>query len=458
MADSSSLAFEADATGGPLPPILGAGKLTGSLFEFTKDPVALFRRGYREHGPAYRVRVLHRTFVVLAGAEAMRLLAREETRFFAMNPIYRGLDEILGAKRSLISSDGDLHAELRKRAKPAMSRTYVERRLGRVVECTEARLARYGGREVPLISLCRDLVFHQLSTLMGGIDAEAYRADIERTLHTGLEVTVTKRWPAFMAYDPRFLRARRRVIALAHRILREARVAAPDDPRFPADGLFPIIERALRDGIIEENDTPLLALVPYLAGVDTVAASLAFLVAAVFRDPRLVETLRAEARAAFGAHDPGPAWLDAMPRIDAVKTESLRRYPVTVASIRRCIRPFSFNGYAVREGDDALFPISLGLLLEENYPDPMRFDPERFLGDAAAKRIPGAFTPFGAGAHTCLGAALAETQLVASLAVLLDRTEVTLPRGGAPIQIVQDPFPVPKGERVVVRPRAGARA
>jgi cytochrome P450 len=451
MADSSSTAYEADGASGSPPPWLPGAPLVGSLFDFMGDPVALFRRGYRTLGPAYRVRVLHRTFVVLAGAEAMRLLAREETRLFAMNPIYHGLDSLMGASRSIISADGALHADLRKRAKPAMSRTYIEKRLPRVVECTKERLARYEGREVPLISLCRDLVFHQLSTLMGGLDAEEYRSDIERTLHTSLEVAVTQRWPRFMAYDPRFLRARRRVIELAHRILREAREAAPGDPRFPEDGLFPILERALRDGVLEKNDVPLLALTPYLAGVDTVASSLAFLVAAVFRDRALTGRLRDEANEAFANNAPGPAWLSSMPRIDAAKTEGLRRYPVTVASIRRCIESFAFDGRAVSAGTDVLFPISLGLLLEENYPDPLRFDPERFFGEGAAKRIPFAFTPFGAGAHTCLGAALAETQLVASLAVLLERADVTLSNGGKPIEVVQDPFPVPKGERVLLR-------
>jgi cytochrome P450 len=168
----------------------------------------------------------------------------------------------------------------------------------------------------------------------------------------------------------------------------------------------------------------------------------------------LVGLLREEADEAFRGDVGDAAWLARVPRIEAVMLESARRYPVTLVSVRRCVRPFQFCGRAVKEGEDALFAISLGLFLEEHYPDPMRFDPARFLGPNGARRIPNVYTPFGVGAHTCLGAALAETQLVATLAALLARAEVKLGAAARrPIRAVHKPFPVPEGETILVRPR-----
>jgi cytochrome P450 len=306
-----------------------------------------------------------------------------------------------------------------------------------------------------LVVFCRDLVFHQLSTLMGGLEASDLREDFERMIHTAIEVGITKRWPRIMAYDPRFLRARARVARFGRGLVEAMQRAAPDDPRFPADGIIAINVRAARDGLLREADLWFLSLVPYIAGLDTVASSMAFLLAAVYRDLALVDRLRPEADAAFHGDIGDAAWLSRVPRIEAVLCESLRRYSVSPLSLRRCIRSFQFGGRAVREGEDVIFPFALGHFLEEYYPDPMRFDPERFFGPNAARKVPNVYSPFAVGAHACLGAALAETQLVVTLATMLSRAEVKLgAAAGRPIRTVHTPFPVPKGETILVRPRA----
>jgi cytochrome P450 len=160
--------------------------------------------------------------------------------------------------------------------------------------------------------------------------------------------------------------------------------------------------------------------------------------------------LRDEAIAAFEAGDPGPAWLDRLPLTDACRKEMLRRYPVTIGSIRHTAVPFVFAGHRVEAGEDALFAISAQLFMSEHYPDPYRFDPERFLGNGPTPP-PGAFTPFGVGAHTCLGAGLAEAQLTATIATLLRDDRIELVSPPAEVRVRYAPLPEPVGLRVKIR-------
>ena len=86
----------------------------------------------------------------------------------------------------------------------------------------------------------------------------------------------------------------------------------------------------------------------------------------------------------------------------------------------------------------------------ELYPEPERFQPERFLAAAPESY---AWLPFGGGAHRCIGAALAELEIKVALATILRtvaigatdidlappaRRAVTLvPHGGGRIRIVE---------------------
>jgi cytochrome P450 len=91
--------------------------------------------------------------------------------------------------------------------------------------------------------------------------------------------------------------------------------------------------------------------------------------------------------------------------------------------------------------------------LPQLYPDPFRFDPDRFLPEREAALPRGAYIPFGGGSRMCLGKRFGEYELRALASVLLARARFE-PADLAPPRIVTTPTLGPKGGlRFVVRAR-----
>ncbi|HKG04431.1 MAG TPA: cytochrome P450, partial [Conexibacter sp.] len=102
---------------------------------------------------------------------------------------------------------------------------------------------------------------------------------------------------------------------------------------------------------------------------------------------------------------------------EAAGKEALRLRPVLPVVVRHLRAPMAIAGLDLPAGTVVAPSIYLVHRRPEIYPDPARFDPERFLGD---KPQGGTYTwiPFGGGVRRCLGAAFALMELRVVLAEL----------------------------------------
>ena len=189
-----------------------------------------------------------------------------------------------------------------------------------------------------------------------------------------------------------------------------------------------------------------------IAGHETTAVSLAWALYALHADPEVLERARAEVDAL--GPDPAPDALARIPYLNALIDETLRLYPIVDVFFRRLLRPWSFAGYELPAGVCLCPAIVLVHRDPELYPDPERFDPERFMG---RKPRPHEYLPFGGGNRRCIGAAFSHYESRLALATLLREFELELrePPGGIEAARRSVTMGPKTGVRMRVRARRG---
>jgi cytochrome P450 family 135 len=169
------------------------------------------------------------------------------------------------------------------------------------------------------------------------------------------------------------------------------------------------------------------------AGHETTATGLCFALELLMRHPDELARLRAS------IVDGDDSYLE------AVIKETLRLRPVIDAAQRTLTRPRRVAGHELPAGVRVYPGIALVHMRPDLYPQPEAFRPERWLnGDVESY----AWLPFGGGIRRCIGAALAQAEMVEALRVIAVRTELV------PMRTEPDPVVV---RGVTLAPKYGAR-
>src|SRR6185503_20986637 len=121
------------------------------------------------------------------------------------------------------------------------------------------------------------------------------------------------------------------------------------------------------------------------AGHDTATSTLSFLIYELARSPEWADRLAGELREVCGDRDPGAEELfDGLPLLTRAVDETLRLYPPAWIGPRRSVRDFEFAGVRAPAGLPCFYSSWVSHRLPEVFPDPHRFDPDRFIPERSA--------------------------------------------------------------------------
>ena len=163
-----------------------------------------------------------------------------------------------------------------------------------------------------------------------------------------------------------------------------------------------------------------------MAGHETTATSLAWVLYHVLPRPDVFEKLRAELGRVLDGGAVEPEHVVKLEYLDAVIKESARLTPVATNVLRVLKAPARIGGLDLPAGVGVSASIYLTHHRPDLWPDPELFAPERFIG---ARPNPYTFLPFGGGDRRCLGAAFATYEMKVVLAELLARVDLQIAPG-----------------------------
>nr|WKF18919.1 cytochrome P450 [Tuta absoluta] len=174
-----------------------------------------------------------------------------------------------------------------------------------------------------------------------------------------------------------------------------------------------------------------------LAGLETSATTLSFCLYQLAKDQDLQERLRKEIQECLSKHD-GLTYdaVSEMKFTSLTILETLRMHPPSPMTMRLCTSPCTLpdTDLKMKEKDIVLIPIQSIHRDAQHFPDPDKFDPERF----SENLNPPAFMAFGQGPRACIGARLGQLMVSAGLAAMLS-TYLVEPCARTTSEIEYDP-------------------
>ncbi|MDZ8050503.1 MAG: cytochrome P450 [Aulosira sp. ZfuVER01] len=198
---------------------------------------------------------------------------------------------------------------------------------------------------------------------------------------------------------------------------------------------------------IELRDELMTLLV---AGHETTASALTWAFYWIDQLPEVQEKLLRELDTIIINSDPSS--IAKLPYLTAVCQETLRIYPIVMNGVPRIVKsPIEITGYTIPEKNVIIPSIYLAHHRPEVYPNPKKFQPERFL---ERQFSPYEYLPFGGGNRRCIGLAFAQYEMKIVLATILSHFQVS-GVSKHPVYPVRRGLTVapPAGMRMIARPQ-----
>jgi cytochrome P450 len=426
--------------------------MLGQLLAFRRDPIVFLTRIAREYpGDVVRFRPGPRDSYLVKHPELIKDVLVTRQHEFSKS---RGLEWAkLFLGEGLLTSEGDFHTRQRRLAQPAFHR----QRIGgygddMVRRATAARDRWSAGQVLDVDGEMMRLTLAIASSTLFGTDVAASADEVREDLTAIIALFPRFSLPLFgliqklpLPSNARFNRAVARLDTLVYRIIAERQ----RDPADRGDLLSMLLlardeesgermsDRQLRDEVIT-----LL-----LAGHETTSNALTWTWYLLSQNPEVEARWREELRSVLGDRAATALDLPALRYTEMVLAESMRLFPPAWGMGRRALRDLTLGGFPIRKG--AILALSPYVVHRDErlWPDPLRFDPDRFTAEAKAARPRFAYFPFGGGARSCIGEPFAWMEGVLLLATIGQRWRLRLQPG----------HPVEPKALMTLRPRYGMK-
>ncbi|XP_068905352.1 cytochrome P450 6a2-like isoform X1 [Tenebrio molitor] len=160
----------------------------------------------------------------------------------------------------------------------------------------------------------------------------------------------------------------------------------------------------------------------FIAGFKTSALTMCYCIHELAQNRELQRKVREEIHKNLGRDLSKYAYEDliALPNLDKVVKETMRKYPPLPMLNRICVKPYRVPGteVVIEEGTPVIISL-LGLQRDpEYYPEPLKFDPERFSNENNI--VPYTYLPFGDGPRNCIGLRFGMVKTKLAVASLLN--------------------------------------
>jgi len=400
------------------------------FLQLRRDALGFFTRLHSERGDVARFRVPGRRLVLLGHPDHVRDVLLTHASKVEKGPALRSTRVLLGD--GLLTSEGAVHLEHRRRLQPAFHRNELLRYVPGMVRQAEACAASVrAGEPFDLARTLMELTLGIVSEALLGADlrADAHRIGDALTEALGAFRSLSLPFGGLLLALPlprarRFRAARAELESAVASLVARHRGSTHDD-------LLGTLLQARAEGVYDDRAVRDEVMTLVLAGHETTALALTWAFHLLATSPAIEQALHAELDRVLAGRNPTADDLEALPVTRGVVGESLRLFPPAWILGRRVLELLPLTGGPV------LSPGTIAVLCPwvlhrdvRFWPEPERVDPGRWTPEARAARHRQAFIGFGAGTRACIGEGFAWNEAILVLATLASRWRFLQVRAG----------------------------
>ena len=414
------------------------------------NPIHLFQHLADEYGDIAHYKIAWNHIVFLNHPDCIREILVVQNDNFTKERTVQRTKMLLG--EGMITAEGAQHRMQRQAAQPAFHRQRIPDYANTTVREAVSLSDRWRDGELRDIAL--DMMHLTLRIVAGTLFATDLRDEVVELadainrimrLYNFLVLLPAAEWlvhlrpPGLAA----FVRARKRIDAVVYRMIEAHRREHSDTGSLldlmlaASPGHDPASEQSLRDQVITI----------FLAGYETVANALSWTWYLLSQNPHCQLCFHTEIDRELQGHRPTFADIPRLRYVEMVFAESMRLYPPAWAMGRQALHDFHLGDFYLPAKTTVLMSQFITQRDPRFFPDPLRFDPERFTPEAKARRMKFTYFPFGAGFRQCIGESFAWMEGVLLLATLAQKWKLSLVPG----------HPVEPEPLITLRPKYGMK-
>ncbi len=431
------------------PPIIG------NLRAFRSDPLGFLTNAAREYGDLVYFKVARQHMYLVNHPDYVReILVNNQGNFVKSRALQRA-KVLLG--EGLLTSEGQQHLRQRRLVQPAFHRERLAAYASAMSQCAVRWRERWQpGETLDMSTEMPHLTLSIVAKTLFSADVESEASEIGAAMTTVLQMFRLLLMPFAeyleklpLPHVRRLDKARARLDATIYGLIRERRKSGQDT----GDLLSMLLLAQDQGDEMTDEQVRDEALTLFLAGHETTANALTWTWYLLSQHPDAERRLHEEIDAVLGDRAPELADVPELRYAEMVLSEALRLYPPAWAIGRMAKGPFELGGVEVPEKSICILSPYLIQRDARWFPDPEKFDPERWTSKTRDALPKFAYFPFGGGARVCIGERFAWMEGVIVMAAIAQKWRLRL----EPRQHVE-PLPlitlrVKNGLRMIAEPR-----
>jgi cytochrome P450 len=397
--------------------------LVGNMPLASKNPLATFSRWAAEFGDIFYYRALWIQVYFLNDPELIEAVLVRNYQNFLKDHVIRKSRWFFGD--GLLTNEGDSWLRQRRLAQPAFHRERIAGYARTMTDYTTQMLKRWAaGKTLDIHQEMMQLTLRIVVRALFNVEAEQIGAissamNLMMRQSTGVRLLL----PPAARYLPtpamiQFQRAVRRLDETVYGIIAQRRRNESD-----TGDLLSMLMHARDEDESCMSDKQLRdeVMTFLLAGHETTALTLTWTWYLLAQHPAVEEKLHDEIKRALGDRLPEFSDLPSLPFAERVIKESMRLYPPAWSLARTVVSPFELRGYTIPAGANVVMSQWIMHRNSRYFPDPERFDPDRWSPERAQKLPRFAYFPFGGGPRQCIGNSFAMMEATLVLVTIAQR-------------------------------------